>query len=139
MTDRLTDRLAYREELTRQAQFLCRIIDSDSVEPILRADAQARFDDISEWLLYADGPARECNIVYAMLGYRRMVEEILTDEFTPEFVADQQLRVMWLRLTAKLADTPAYSDDMRLDCADTLMMLINKMRRCAAEFMEVGV
>jgi hypothetical protein len=135
MSDKLTDRLAYREELVRQQQFLGRVIDSESCDPTLRADAQERFDEMSDWLLFADGPARQCNVLIAFQGHRKLVEDELA-ELPPEVVAEQVVYVTMARHVAELADTAMYSDDMRIECADTLMMLLTDLRCCAAEDLE---
>jgi hypothetical protein len=125
------DRLSVdRDELTRHAQFLVNVIDNPNTDAAMREQAQQRFDELSDLLCYAGGEVPNVSVLFVYCGYREAVEQILP-ELPPEVLAEQTLRVMLIRHAAELADTPAFSDDFRLDAVDSMNQILTSLKRCA--------
>lgn len=68
-------------------------------------------------------------------GYRTLVEGVLS-ELPPEVVAEQGVRVTMVRTTGETADSPMFSDNLRLEIVDATWDILQSLERCAAESLE---
>jgi hypothetical protein len=134
--DRVPHRLTIdRDVLTREAEFLVKIIDSESTDPVIREQAQHQFAELNEWLCYRGPEARNPSLLLVYCGYKRATEEFLA-ELPSELLEDRAVQVILARYSAELADSPHFSDLFRLDMVDSLNQILGHLIGHADEYAE---
>ncbi len=131
--------IASRELLTRAASLACVVIDDETKSDEIRDDAQLQLYWLTEVLCYwgksPDGGAlRLLPFGFSVPQfYGDMVNELVLDLGGEQVETEFPASVLIVRQVAAMVDNMLYSNDFRLEALDCLGVVVDSLRRVAAD------